>query len=90
METTESKPQKMSYEPEVVFNAMSDRRVLAVMTEETNETIIEISGYDLQIKFNRDKLKDIADIESMLDGIKDLFRRLVMEDLLDKGGDDNK
>jgi len=77
----------MSYEPEVVFNAMSDRRVFAVMTEETNETIMEISGYDLQVKFDRDKLKDISDIESMLDGIKDLFRRLVMEDLLGKGGD---
>jgi len=71
----------------VVFNAMSDRRVFAVMTEETNETIMEISGYDLQVKFDRDKLKDISDIESMLDGIKDLFRRLVMEDLLGKGGD---
>jgi len=87
METTESKQKRMSYEPEVVFNAMSDRRVFAVMTEETNETIMEISGYDLQVKFDRDKLKDISDIESMLDGIKDLFRRLVMEDLLGKGGD---
>jgi len=86
METTESKQKRMSYEPEVVFNAMSDRRVFAVMTEETNETIMEISGYDLQVKFDRDKLKDISDIESMLDGIKDLFRRLVMEDLLGKGG----
>lgn len=86
----ESKKKRMNYEPEVVFNAMSDRRVLAVMTEETSETIIEISGYDLQIKFNRDKLKDIGDIESMLDGIKDLFRRLVMEDLLGKDGENNK
>ena len=44
---------------------------------------MEISGYDLQINFNRDKLQNIADIESMLDGLKDLFRRVVMQDLLE-------
>ena len=51
--------------------------------EDTHETIMEISGYDLQINFNRDKLQNIADIESMLDGLKDLFRRVVMQDLLE-------
>ena len=60
-----------------------DRRILAVQTEDTHETIMEISGYDLQINFNRDKLQNIADIESMLDGLKDLFRRVVMQDLLE-------
>lgn len=89
METKENEKKKISYEPEVVFNALSDRRVLAVMTEDSNETIMEISGYDLQIKFNRDKLKDVADIENMLDGLKDLFRRVVMENLLEKATDDN-
>lgn len=59
------------------------RRILAVQTEDTHETIMEISGYDLQINFNRDKLQNIADIESMLDGLKDLFRRVVMQDLLE-------
>ena len=57
--------------------------ILAVQTEDTHETIMEISGYDLQINFNRDKLQNIADIESMLDGLKDLFRRVVMQDLLE-------
>lgn len=89
METKENEKKPISYEPEVVFNALSDRRVLAVMTEDSNETIMEISGYDLQIKFNRDKLKDVADIENMLDGLKDLFRRVVMENLLEKTTDDN-
>ena len=32
---------------------------------------------------DRDKLQNIADIESMLDGLKDLFRRVVMQDLLE-------
>ena len=76
MVTEEEKQQAQSIglEPEVVFNTLSDRRILAVQTEDTHETIMEISGYDLQI---------IADIESMLDGLKDLFRRVVMQDLLE-------
>ena len=85
MVTEEEKQQAQSIglEPEVVFNTLSDRRILAVQTEDTHETIMEISGYDLQINFNRDKLQNIADIESMLDGLKDLFRRVVMQDLLE-------
>ena len=67
----------------VTEDTLSDRRILAVQTEDTHETIMEISGYDLQINFNRDKLQNIADIESMLDGLKDLFRRVVMQDLLE-------
>ena len=84
MVTEEEKQQAQSIglEPEVVFNTLSDRRILAVQTEDTHETIMEISGYDLQINFNRDKLQNIADIESML-GLKDLFRRVVMQDLLE-------
>ena len=82
MVTEEEKQQAQSIglEPEVVFNTLSDRRILAV---QTHETIMEISGYDLQINFNRDKLQNIADIESMLDGLKDLFRQVVMQDLLE-------
>ena len=85
MVTEEEKQQAQSIglEPEVVFNTLSDRRILAVQTEDTHETIMEISGYDLQINFNRDELQNIADIESMLDGLKDLFRRVVMQDLLE-------
>lgn len=80
---------EMGLEPEVVFNTISDRTVYAVQTEETHETIFEISGYDLQIKFNRDKLRDIAEIESMLEGVKDLFRKIVMKDLLDQTSQQN-
>ena len=92
MVTEEEKQQAQSIglEPEVVFNTLSDRRILAVQTEDTHETIMEISGYDLQINFNRDKLQNIADIESMLDGLKDLFRRVVMQDLLESLNDKQK
>nr|UVY05094.1 MAG: hypothetical protein [Bacteriophage sp.] len=73
-------------EPEVVFNSQSDRRFFSVKSEDGNETMMEISGYDLDVRFNRNVIKTIQDVESLLDGIKDLFRKIIMEDLI---GDDN-
>lgn len=77
------KSKELGLEPEVVFNTLSDLRIFGVKDEETNESLFEMVGYDLQIKFNRDKLKSIDDVETLLDGIKDLFRKMIMEDLLD-------
>lgn len=74
-----------SNEPEVVFNAMSDKRIFGVKSEEDGTMVFEISGYDLQIKFNRDKLQSVEEIEGVLEGIKDVFRKLILQDLLDKG-----
>lgn len=76
----------MENEPEVVFNSQSDRRFFSVKSEDGNETMMEISGYDLDVRFNRNVIKTIQDVESLLDGIKDLFRKIIMEDLI---GDDN-
>nr|UWG24497.1 MAG: hypothetical protein [Bacteriophage sp.] len=73
-------------EPEVVFNSQSDRRFFSVKSEDGKETIMEISGYDLDVRFNRNVIKTVQDVESLLDGIKDLFRKIIMEDLI---GDDN-
>ena len=81
-EEKKKRAKELGMEPEVVFKTLSDRMICGVQIEDTNETIFEISGYDLQIKFNRDKLNNVADIENMLDGIKDLFRELVLKDLL--------
>ena len=73
-------------EPEVVFNSQSDRRFFSVKSEDGNETMMEISGYDLDVRFNRNVIKTVQDVENLLDGIKDLFRKIIMEDLI---GDDN-
>lgn len=70
-------------EPEVVFNVLSDRRVFGVRSEDDEEMIFEISGYDMQIKFNRSKLQTLEEVEGTLDGIKEMFRQLIMADLLD-------
>lgn len=76
---------KITNEPEVVFNMISDKRVFGVKSEETGDSIFEITGYDLQIKFNRDVINTLEDTENLLEGIKDLFRQLIVADLL--GGD---
>lgn len=73
-------------EPEVVFNSQSDRRFFSVKSEDGKETMMEISGYDLDVRFNRNVIKTVQDVESLLDGIKDLFRKIIMEDLI---SDDN-
>lgn len=83
MEETK-KTMGFSNEPEVVFNAMSDKRIFGVKSEEDGTMVFEISGYDLQIKFNRDKLQSVEEIEGVLEGIKDVFRKLILQDLLDK------
>ena len=82
----------LGLEPEVVFNTISDLTVLSVQTEDAHESIFEIVGYGLNIKVNRDKLKGLADVESLLDGIKDLFRNIIMKDLLEgnESKDENK
>lgn len=80
----EKKETQFSNEPEVVFNAMSDKRIFGVKSEEDGTMVFEISGYDLQIKFNRDKLQSVEEIEGVLEGIKDVFRKLILQDLLDK------
>lgn len=69
-------------EPEVVFNSQSDRRFFSVKSEDGKETMMEISGYDLDVRFNRNVIKTVQDVESLLDGIKDLFRKIIMEDLI--------
>lgn len=85
MENEEKKqPGAIDLEPEVVFRYLSDKRIFGVKSDEDGETIFEISGYDLQVRFNRDKLQSVEEIEGTLDGIKDLFRKLIMADLLDK------
>ena len=80
--TEEKNNVPVSNEPEVVFNLESDRRFLAVKTEDGSQTMMEISGYDLDVRFNHDVINTVQDVESLLDGLKEMFRKLIMEDVL--------
>lgn len=69
-------------EPKVMFNSLSDLRELVISNEEGTEELVKISGYDLHIKFALKYLKSLEDVEAAVSGISDLFRKLILEQLL--------
>lgn len=70
-------------EPTVKFRLVSDRDVMNIVNDDIKETLVEISGYDLQINFNMQYLKSVEDINAARNGIADLFQQLIMEKLLE-------
>jgi hypothetical protein len=74
---------KTKDEPIVEFKMISDRSVYAIVNDEINQTLIEISGYDLMININMEYINSIADVETAVGGVADLFRRIIMDKLLE-------
>lgn len=70
-------------EPIVKFRLVSDRDVINIVNDDIKETLVEISGYNLQINFNMQYLKSVEDINAARNGIADLFQQLIMEKLLE-------
>ena len=70
-------------EPRVEFKMISDRSVYNIVNEDINKTLVEISGYDLQINFNMEYLNSIEDVEAAVTGLCNLFRDIIMEKLLE-------
>ena len=70
-------------EPRVEFKMISDRSVYNIVNEDINKTLVEISGYDLQINFNMEFLNSIEDVEAAVTGLGNLFRDIIMEKLLE-------
>lgn len=73
----------MENEPKVEFRSISDRSVYNVINEEINKTLVEISGYDLQINFNLEYINSIEDVEAAVEGLGSLFRQIIMDKLLE-------
>ena len=70
-------------EPRVVFHSISDRDVLRIYREDTEQTLAEISGYDLAISFNLKFINSIQDVEAVLEGLSELFRDAIMKQMLE-------
>ena len=70
-------------EPRVEFKMISDRSVYNIVNEDINKTLVEISGYDLQINFNMEYLNSIEDVAAAVTGLGNLFRDIIMEKLLE-------
>lgn len=71
-------------EPTVHFKLITDRIIREVNNPEINQTLIRISGYDLQIDYNLQYLKSVEDIEPACNGIAQLFREDIMRVLLER------
>lgn len=71
-------------EPKIQFDLMSDRKWIKIVSEdpEIKEPYIIISGYDLKFSFNFQLLKSIEDIESAIGGIADMFKQMILDELL--------
>ena len=72
---------EISEERQVSFREIDDLTSFTVKTED-GKALFYISGYGWTVNFNRDMLNSVEDVEAMLDGIKDLFRKMVMKSLL--------
>lgn len=67
-------------EPTIKFKAISDRSIYKVISSNNPDiTLIEITGYDLQINFNMEYLKTLEDINAACDAIGTLFRDIILE-----------
>lgn len=71
-------------EPHVTFKLESDRDIWEITNPNVQDALIRISGYDLQFWINRQYLSSVEEIESALNGLRDLFRELILEQILDK------
>lgn len=70
-------------EPKVEFNLITDKICLGVINDDIGEPLVEISGYDLQINFNLKFIKSVEDVELAVNGIGDIFRKTIMDQLLE-------
>ena len=69
-------------EPTVTFKLESDRDLFEVLNPHNNESMVKISGYDLQFWFNTRHLKSVEDIEMACNGLHQLFRDLIIQQIL--------
>ncbi len=72
-------------EPVETFRRLTDLSVFQVTDSSTGKIMMMISGYALQIKFNRDAITSAADVEQCAEGIKKMFYGVIMEQLIGDG-----
>lgn len=71
-------------EPEMSFRMVSDRVSLQVKAPDMDPPLVEISGYDLRIRVNYALIKSLDDVDSTAAAVGDLFKQMILEDLLGK------
>ena len=68
-------------EEKVEFKAVTDKDVYSVVGE-NGKSVVEITGYDVKFKFNFDVIETPEDVDEASYGIGELFKKLIMEQLV--------
>ena len=69
-------------EPQVVFNAISDKAAFLIKSHDNKTTLVEISGYGLEVNFNMQYMKSMIDVDEVVNGISEMFRSIITDKLL--------
>lgn len=69
-------------EHKVEFNSESDKSIFAVVHPESSETMAEITGYGLDVKYNMSLINSQSDIDAVTEGIAAVFKEHLMSKIL--------
>ena len=64
------------------FNIHSDKQVYTIMDEDNVTPVLEICGYDLDFKFNMDKINSLEDAENVTTSLAQIMFKLLTEQLI--------
>lgn len=67
----------------LMFRSQADYTICQIIEERTGKTMAYIGGYALDIKFNMKELNTVERVEQCLDGIKKLFRSMIVEQAIE-------
>ncbi|MGL5691109.1 MAG: hypothetical protein ACRDD8_09835 [Bacteroidales bacterium] len=66
----------------VYFDIVNDKDIYLIK-DENGRTMAELKGYNVEIIFNLDVINTKEDIDTTVNGIAELFREKITEQLLD-------
>lgn len=72
-------------EQKIEFLAITDKSTIAIVHPETEKTLAEITGYDVDIKFNMELINSPEDIDATVAGLGEAFKDLLLNNLLKRG-----
>lgn len=63
----------------MMFRERQDYDIMQIIDERTNQPLMYIGGYALQMNFNMERLNSTEKIEQCLNGLTKLFRKAIMD-----------
>ena len=63
----------------MMFRERQDYDIMQIIDERTNQPLMYIGGYALQMNFNMERLNSMEKIEQCLNGLTKLFRKSIMD-----------